>query len=77
MEAGNITKAATSKSFLHSPKLLKHTITFFVTVLFNIPMIKTLTDDFWGLQKNMNCTFPLTFEISTLKSAKMSLSLIQ
>ena len=51
MEAGNITKAATSKSFLHSPKLLKHTITFFVTVLFNIIMRQTLTDNFGGYTK--------------------------
>ena len=55
MEVGNITKAAASKS---SPKLLKNTITFFVTVLSNTFMRQTLTDD-WGLHKNMNNAFPL------------------
>ena len=50
MEVGNITKAAT--------------ITFFVTVLFNIFMRQTLTDDFWGLHKNMNCAFPLNLSES-------------
>ena len=58
MEVGNITKAATFKSFLYlsykNTKLL-----YFVTVLFNIFMRQTLTDDFWGLHKNMNCAFPL------------------
>ena len=29
-------------------------------------MIITLTDDFWGLHKNMNCAFPLTFPLSTI-----------
>ena len=58
MEVGNITKAAAFKKF-SSPKLLKHTIRFFVTVLFNIFIRQTLTDDFWGLHKNMNCAFPL------------------
>ena len=43
-EVGNITKGATFKKF-SSPKLLKHTITFFVTVLFQIFMKQTLTDD--------------------------------
>ena len=59
MEVGNITKAAAFKKF-SSPKLLKHTIRFFVTVPFNIFIRQTLTDDFWGLHKNMNCAFPLT-----------------
>ena len=31
-----------------------------MTVLSNIFMRQTLTDDFWGLHKNMNCAFPLT-----------------
>ena len=45
MEVGNITKAATFKSFLHlSYKNIK--LLFFVTVLFNIFMRQTLTDDF-------------------------------
>ena len=58
MEVGNIIKAATFKSFLHlsykNTKLL-----YFVTALFNVFMRQTLTDDFWGLHKNMNCAFPL------------------
>ena len=31
-----------------------------MTVLFNIFMRQTLTDDFWELHKNMNCAFPLS-----------------
>ena len=58
MEVGNITKAATLKSFLHL-SYKTHTDTFFVAVLFNIFKRQTLTDDFWGLHKNMNCAFPL------------------
>ena len=58
MEVGNITKAATFKSFFYlsykNTKLL-----CFVTVLFNIFMRQTLTDDFGGLHENMNCAFPL------------------
>ena len=57
IELGNIAKAATFKSFLHLS--YENTFTFFVTVLFNIFMTQTLTDDFWGLYKNMNCAFPL------------------
>ena len=58
MEVVNITKAATFKIFLHL--IYKNTqLLFFVTVLFNIFMRQTLTDDFWGLHKNMNCAFPL------------------
>ena len=34
-----------------------------MTVLFNIFMRQTSTDDFWGLHKNMNCAFPLMCEI--------------
>ena len=30
-----------------------------MTVLFDIFMRQTLTNDFWGLHKNMNCPFPL------------------
>ena len=48
MKVENITEAATFKSFLHL-NYKKHTITFFVTGLFNIFMRQTLTDDFWGL----------------------------
>ena len=31
-----------------------------MTVLLNIFLRQTLTDDFWGLHKNMNCTFHLS-----------------
>ena len=58
MEVGNITKSATLKSFLHL-SYKKHTDTFFVAVLFNVFRRQTLTDNFWGLHKNMNCAFPL------------------
>ena len=34
-------------------------MTIFVTVLYNIFMRQTLTDDFLGLHRNMNCAFPL------------------
>ena len=58
MELGNITKAATFKSFPHlSYKNIQ--LLFFVTVLFNVFMRQTLTDHFRGLHKNMNCSFPL------------------
>ena len=51
MKVGNITKAATFKSFLHLS--YKNTqLLFFVIVVFNIFMRQTLTDDFWGLHKN-------------------------
>ena len=56
MEVGNITKAATFKSFLLLSS--KNTITFFMPVVFNIFMRQT-TNDFWGLHKNMNCALPL------------------
>ena len=55
-EVGNITKGATFKKF-SSPKLLKHTITFFVTVLFNIIMRQTLTDNFGGYTKKWIARF--------------------
>ena len=59
MEAGNITEDAAFKSFLHLS--YKNTqILFFETVPFNFFVRQTLTDDFWGLHKNMNCAFPLT-----------------
>ena len=61
-EVGNISKAAIFKSFLQlnykNTKLL-----YFLTVLFNIFMKQTLTDDFCGLHKNMNCAFPLKVPI--------------
>ena len=59
MEVGNITKASTFKSFLH----LSHKNTqlhFCDSSLLVVFMRQTLTDDFWGLHKNMNCTVPLT-----------------
>ena len=59
MEVGNITKAANFKSSLHLG--YKNTqILFLWTVLFNTVMRQTLTDDFGGLHKNMNCAFPLS-----------------
>ena len=42
---------------------MKTHIYFFVTVLFNIFMRQTLTDDFGGLHKNMNCAFPSSHNI--------------
>ena len=59
MEVGNITKARTFNSFLHLT-YKKTQILFFVTVFKIFFMRQILTDDFWGLYKNMNCTFPLT-----------------
>ena len=58
MEVENIKKAATFKSFLWQS--YKNTeLLFLVTALFNTFMRQTLTDDFWGLHKNMNRAFPL------------------
>ena len=42
-----------------APKLLKHTITFLWQCFLIKLMRQTLTDDFWGLRKNMNCAFSL------------------
>ena len=50
MEVVNTTKAATFQKF-SSNEILKHTVTFFVTLLFSIFMRQTLTDYFWGLHK--------------------------
>ena len=58
MEVGSITKAASFESFLHL-RYKNTQLTFLVTVLLNIFMRQTLTDDFLGLHKNMNCAFPL------------------
>ena len=59
MELGNIIKAATFKSFLHTS--CKNTqLLIFVIVLFNIFMRQTLTNYFGRLHKNMNYTFPLS-----------------
>ena len=57
MEVRNITKAATFKNYLHL-KLLKRKVTFFVAVILNVFMRQILTDDFWGLNKNMIARFP-------------------
>ena len=60
MESGNITKAATFKSFLNL--CYKNTINFFCWQCFLIFfMTQISTDDFRGLPKNMNCAFPLKF----------------
>ena len=74
MEVGNITKAAAFKKF-SSPKLLKHTIRVFVTVPFNIFVRQTLTDDFWGSHKNMNCAFPLNQHKNKKHSTKHAVNL--
>ena len=67
MEVGNITKAATFKSFFHLS--YKNTqLLFFATVFFD--MRQTLTDDFRGLHKNMNCAFPLKGKGKILKKLK-------
>ena len=36
-------------------------MTFLWTVVYNIFMRQTLTDDIWGLHKNMNCAFLLNY----------------
>ena len=64
MEVGNITDAATFKSFLYL-SYKNAQLLFPVTALFNIFMRQTLTNDFWGLHKNMNCAFPLMTSKST------------
>ena len=62
MEVGNITKAATFKSFLRlSYKKVK--LLYFVIVVFSIFMRQTLTDDFWWLHKNISCMFPFTLKL--------------
>ena len=58
MEVGNITKAANFKSFLHLN--YKNTqLQFLLQFFFNIFIRQTLTNDFGGLHKKMNCAFPL------------------
>ena len=49
-----------------SPSYRNTQLLFFVTMLFNIFIRKTLINDFWGLHKNMNCAFPSSFD-STLQ----------
>ena len=69
MEVGNITKAATFKSFRHL--CYKNTqLLFFVTVLFNIFIRQTLNNDFWGLHKNLNCVFPLNCKVNWPENIK-------
>ena len=66
IEVGNIIYKSCYFQKLSSQKLWKHTITFFMTVLFNFFMRQTLADDlddFWGSHKNMNCAFPLQFAL--------------
>ena len=59
MKVENIAKAAAFKSFLDLS--YKNTqLLFFMTVLFNIFIKQTLTNDFWRLDKNKNCAFPLS-----------------
>ena len=54
MEIGNVTKAATFKSFLH--QCYKSTqLTFLWQCILIVLMKQTLTDDFGGLHKNKNC----------------------
>ena len=59
IEVGNFIKAAALKSFLR----LNYKNTFFVTVLFTIFKRQKLTDDFLGLHRNVNCTFPLILQV--------------
>ena len=58
MEVRNNTKAATFQSFLDL-SYKNRQLPFLWTVLFDIFIKQILTDDFWGLHKNMNCAFPL------------------
>ena len=65
MQVGNITKAATYKSLLHLSH--KNIQLLFLWQCFLIFFIrKKLTDEFWGLHKNMNCAFPLNNDWVTL-----------
>ena len=58
MAIGNVSKAATFKSFLHQSYKNKQLL-FFVTVIFTYFMRQTLTNNFLELHKNKNCAFPL------------------
>ena len=59
IEVENITKAAAFKSFLHlSYKNMQ--LLFLWQCFFNNLIRQTLTNDFWGLNKNMNGMFPLS-----------------
>ena len=68
MEVENITKTATFKSFL----LLSYKNTqfhFLQIVLFNIFVIQTLTDDFWGLTQKfeLRVSFNISFNFINKK----------
>ena len=68
MEVENITKTATFKSFL----LLSYKNTQFLflqIVLFNIFVIQTLTDDFWGLTQKfeLRVSFNISFNFINKK----------
>ena len=68
MEVENITKTATFKSFL----LLSYKNTQFLflqIVLFNIFVIQTLTDDFWGLTQKfeLRVSFNISFNVINKK----------
>ena len=68
MEVENITKTGTFKSFL----LLSYKNTqllFLQIVLFNIFMIQTLTDDFWGLTQKfeLRVSFNISFNFINKK----------
>ena len=68
MEVENITKTATFKSFL----LLSYKniqLLFLQIVLFNIFMIQTLTDDFWGLTQKfeLRVSFNISFNFINKK----------
>ena len=61
MEIGNVSKAATFKSFLHLS--YKNTQFLFLRQCFLINFMRqTLTVDFWGLHINKNCAFHLRKE---------------
>ena len=47
-----------------------------VIVCLNILIRQTLTNDFWGLHKNMNCAFPLTQLLITKTFFKLGMSVI-
>ena len=64
MEVQDIAKAAILKSFIRLS--YKNTQLLFMSQCFLIFFMRNkLTDDFWGLHKNMNCVFPLEFHIKT------------
>ena len=58
---GNIPKATIFKIFLSLS--YKNTQLISLGIAFLYFLRKTLTDDFWGLHKNMNCAFPLTINV--------------